>query len=509
LPETECYRLIVEDIVSTPQLDAFAPATVMLQALQTRQISAVELLEMHLHRIVRYNPDLNAIVSNDNASARHHAEAADAARARGENRPLLGLPITVKESINVRGLRTTVGMPDWSETYVAFDAPLVHQVRTAGAVIMGKTNVSPMIWDWQSNNPIFGRTNNPWDIHRTPGGSTGGGAAALAAGLTPLEFGSDIAGSIRVPAAFCGVYGHKPSETALPRSGQFPFPPLPNSGMVMGVLGPLARSGRDLALAFGITAGPEEGEDAAWKLEIPPARHARLTDYRVAVLPQLPWLPVDPEILACLDRLIADLERVGATVREAQPEGFLDLRQHTQVYLSLLWASAPLLAPPTTIQQLVERYRSRGDEFSAATVHGLTATAAEYFRLRIQREQYRAAYRAFFRDWDILLTPISLAPAFLHQAMPWPPMVTLVERTLDVDSQLVPYDWGYVYPGLATLSGQPATVFPCGLTQAGLPIGLQAIGPYLEDYTSIEFAALIEREFGGFRQPPGYVNSDR
>ena len=490
--------------MSIAQLDAFASATVMLQALRERQLSAVELLGLHVRRIERYNPDLNAIVSPDYTDAHRTAAAADAARMRGEDLSLLGLPITVKESINVRGLRTTVGMPDWSEAYVDFDAPLVRQVRAAGAVIMGKTNVPPMIWDWQANNPIFGRTNNPWDLQRTPGGSTGGGAAALAAGLTPLEFGSDIAGSIRVPAAFCGVYGHKPSETALPRTGQFPFPPLPNAGLVMGVLGPLARSAADLALAFSITAGPEEGEDAAWRLEIPSARHTRLADYRVAVLPKPDWLPVEPEILASLERLNRELERAGAHVREIQPESFADLRQHTHLYLSLLWASAPLLGTPALLQQLVAGFRARGDEFSVATLRGLTATAADYFGLRIQREQYRAAYRAFFRDWDILLTPISLAPAFLHQEMPWPPMVTLVERTLNVDGQPVPYDLGYVYPAIATLSGQPATVFPAGQTQTGLPIGLQAVGPYLEDYTPIEFAALVEREFGGFCQPPGY-----
>jgi amidase len=485
-------------------LDAFAPAVQMLQALRERRISAVELLDLHLRRIEKYNPALNAIVTPDYTNARRSAEAADAARKRGEDLPLLGLPVTVKDSINVRGLRTTVGMPDWAEAVVDWDAPLVSRLRAAGAVIMGKTNVPPMIWDWQANNPVFGRTNNPWDLERTPGGSTGGGAAALAAGLTPLEFGSDIAGSIRVPAAFCGVYGHKPSETALPRTGQFPFSPLPSNGMVMGVLGPLARSAADLALAFGIIAGPEEGEDAAWRLEIPPARHARLAGFRVAVLPRPGWLPLDPEILAALDRLAGDLRRAGATVAEAQPEGFGDLRQHTQVYMSLLWSVGGLILPPDGLQPLVDAYRALGDEFADAAVLGLTASAAGYFGLRIQREQVRAAYRAFFRDWDVLLTPITLAPAFLHQPMAWPPLVTLPGRTLDVAGQSVSEDWAFVYPGIATLSGQPATAFPAGLTHSGLPIGLQAIGPYLEDHTPIEFAALVEREYGGFRPPAGY-----
>ena len=183
--------------------------------------------------------------------------------ARCEDAPLLGLPLTLKESINVKGLRTTVGMPHWADFRSEHDAPVTARVRAAGATIMAKTNVPPMLADWQAANPVHGRTNNPWDLRRSPGGSTGGGAAALAAGLTPLEYGSDIGGAIRVPAVFCGVYGHRPSETALPRSGQFPMPPLPNAAVVMGVQGPLARSADDLALALDVAAGPDAGEDVA------------------------------------------------------------------------------------------------------------------------------------------------------------------------------------------------------------------------------------------------------
>jgi amidase len=485
-------------------LDGFTPATEMLRALRERQVSAVELLDIHLRRIGRYNPRLNAIISPDYEQARQLAETADAARGRGEDRPLLGLPLTLKDSINVQGLRTTVGMPDWAEARVDFDDPLTSRLRAAGAVIMGKTNVPALIWDWQAHNPIFGQTNNPWDLERTPGGSSGGGAAALAAGLTPLEFGSDISGSIRVPAAFCGIYGHKPSETALPRSGQFPFPPLPNAALAMGVVGPLARSADDLELAFAVAAGPEVGEDVAWRLAMPPARHTRLADYRIAVLPELPWLPVDPEILAVLDRLVGLCRRAGAKVGEAQPALLGDLRQHHQVYSALLWTNATMLATPATQTQLAELFRTRGDEFAAAALRGLEATAGDYVGLFRERERYRVAYRAFFQDWDVLLTPITLSTAFPHQAMPWPPMVSIVERKLDVDGQSIPYDLQSVYPAVATLSGQPATAFPIGLSRIGLPIGLQVIGPYLEDYTPIRFTALVAEEWGGFRPPVGY-----
>src|SRR2546422_3640199 len=251
--------------MTTAKLDPFTTAGDMLRALAGRQVSAVELLELHVVRIARYDGTLNAIVTRDFERARRQAEAADTTRARGEEGPLLGLPMTLKESINVTGLRTTVGVPEWSRFVSDHDAPATTRVRKAGAVVVGKTNVPPVLADWQADNPIFGRTVNPWDPARTPGGSTGGGGAALAAGMTPLEVGSDIGGSIRVPAAYCGVYGHRPSETAIPKSGSFPQADLPNPARLMGVQGPLARSAFDLELLFDVLVGPELGEAVGWK----------------------------------------------------------------------------------------------------------------------------------------------------------------------------------------------------------------------------------------------------
>src|SRR6267142_4818499 len=328
------------------RIDAFATATDMLAALRGRRVSAVELLNLHRQRIERHNPELNALVEPDFERARRDAEAADARRARGEDAPLLGLPMTLKESINVRGLRTTAGMAQWKDFRSEHDAPVTTRVKGAGAVVMAKTNVPQMLSDWQSVNPVYGRTNNPWDLGRTPGGSTGGGAAALAAGFTPLEFGSDIGGSIRVPAAFCGVYGHRPSETAMPRSGQFPMPPMPNAAVVMGVQGPLARSADDLELALDVAAGPEVGEDVAWRLAIPPARRERLRDFRVAVLPPLDWVPVDAEVASALDSVASRLGRLGCPVKTAQPDALGDHRAHYALYLTLLAAITSSRLPP-------------------------------------------------------------------------------------------------------------------------------------------------------------------
>src|SRR5262245_27828794 len=229
-------------------INPFSTATELLAALRSRQVSSSELTDLYIRRIERHDGRLNAVVVRDFERARQQARAADEAAARGDRSPLLGLPITLKESVNVAGLATTCGVPEWKGFVSAHDAPATARLRKAGTVLLGKTNVPPMLGDWQSANPVYGRSNNPWDTDRTPGGSSGGSAAALAAGLSALEVGSDIGGSIRVPAAFCGVYGHRPSESLVPKSGQFPMPPVPNSAVVMGVQGPLARSAEDLDL---------------------------------------------------------------------------------------------------------------------------------------------------------------------------------------------------------------------------------------------------------------------
>lgn len=479
------------------EVDAFTPAATLLHALHERRISAVELLDLHLDRIARYNPALNAIVTPAYDQARQDAARADAARARGEDGPLLGLPLTVKETIDIKGLPTTGGVPEHAHDIAEDDAPIVARARAAGAVIMGKTNVSTRAADWQSANPLFGRTNNPWDLTRTPGGSTGGGAAALAAGLTPLEFGSDFAGSIRIPAAFCGVYGHKSSETAVPRSGSFPRGQLPNPATSLGVQGPLARSAEDLMLALDVIAGPDTGEDVAWRIAFPPARHDQLVDYRVAVLPLEALQPVDAEIAMALGDLAAGLRRLGARVKQAQPDAYGDPHDYYRLYLAMKTALLNRGRPRAERQQQADRIRATvgANPVVGAIADGLVASADDYIDWFDRRERYRASYRAFFQQWDILLAPANIVNAFPHMERP---------VTLNLNGQEVPYAMQDIYPGLCNLSGHPGTAFPAARTRAGLPIGLQAIGPYLEDRTSIRFAALVAQEFGGFQAAPGY-----
>lgn len=491
---------IIEDGSQANSLSAFASATTLLQALDERRISAMELLELYLQRIKRYNPTLNAVVVLNEEEARQSAAQADKTRARGEHRALLGLPLTIKESLDVAGLPGTIGVPLFAQRRAEKDARIVERARAAGAVILGKTNVPPYLADWQTNNPIYGRTNNPWNLSYTSGGSTGGGAAALAAALTPLEFGSDIAGSIRVPAAFCGVMGHKPSETALPRSGNFPGSPLPNAAKIMAVEGLMAREARDLELAFDVVAGPDAGEERAWRLQIPAARHERLANFRVALLPPLPWLPVDAEILAAQEDLVQGLLRCGVQVREAKPEGFDDLREYYGLYLRFLFVMKSTRSSNEERFKEAAQFRrqAQSDPFMQANAEGLEASASDYLNWHAQRENYRAAWRAFFCEWDVLLTPVNITPPFPHTDAPWP------QRPLEINGQQVFYGRQNAYPAIATLCGQPATAFPVGFTRAGLPIGLQAIGPYLEDRTPIRFAELIAQEFGGYQRPPGY-----
>lgn len=479
------------------EFEPFSSAASMLRALGGREVSAVDLLEFHLERVERFNPALNAIVTPDYDHARAVAERTDSDRAQGVDARLLGLPLTIKDCIDVAGLPGTAGVQAFAGRVPEANSRLAARVRGAGGIIMGKTNVPPYAADWQSSNPIFGRTSNPWDLGRTPGGSTGGGATAVAAGLTPLEFGSDIGGSIRVPAAFCGIYGHKPSETALARSGHFPGTPLPNPAAIMAVQGPLARTAEDLALGFDVASGPDIGEDIAWRLEIPPTRHDRLSDFRVAVMPSIEWLPVDDEILEAQERLVETLRNSGASVEETQPAAFGDLRGHHRVYSSILGV---ITASENAEERrhLADNMRASGDEFQIAMARGIESAGVDFVGWLSERERLRASYREFFGDWDVLIAPITLVPAFPHTDAPWP------ARTLDVNGAEVSYGLQTVYPAVATLCGQPATSFPVGLTRSGLPIGLQAVGPYLEDHTPIRFASLLEAEFAAFSPPPGY-----
>ncbi|HEX2562132.1 amidase family protein, partial [Phenylobacterium sp.] len=314
-------------------LNSYPAATVrqLRAALDAREVSAEELAEAAIARIERLDGPINAVVVRDFERARATARAADMALRAGERMPLLGVPMTVKESFGVAGLPHTWGAEWFREMTAAEDAVTVSRLKAAGAVILGKTNVPPMLADWQSNNPIWGRTCNPWDLTRSPGGSSGGSAAALAAGYVPLEFGSDIGGSIRVPAAFCGVFGHKPSYKLVPTRGHG-LPGLEGEEAPLAVVGPLARTAEDLALALDIVAGPDVDMAVGYRLALPAPRQTKLSGFRVLILDRHPAAATDGAILSALSGLADELSRAGARVVRGHPD-LPDLGAAMEAYL--------------------------------------------------------------------------------------------------------------------------------------------------------------------------------
>ncbi|WP_395714268.1 amidase [Reyranella sp.] len=478
----------------------YRSASEQVADLAARRVSAVELLDQSIARIDGLDRHINAVVVRDFDRARRAAIAADQALARGERRPLLGLPMTVKESYNIAGLPTTWGIPVFKDWQPAEDAVVVERLKAAGAVIIGKTNVPVALADWQTTNPIYGTTNNPYDIERTPGGSSGGSAAALAAGYVALEAGSDIGGSLRTPAHYCGVFAHKPTYGVAPRRGQsFPGrPSLPSEGDGLAVVGPMARSAQDIALAFDVIAGPDDQrEGVAWRLVLPRPRHRTLRDFRVLLIDSHPLCPTAEVIRNALALLADRLGKDGATVARQSPL-LPDLAEATRNYMRLLGPIMNLGRPPEYYERMRSLAATLGaDNQSLDAIYVRSANlgwrdweAASNVRSRLQRQ-----WATLFRQWDVVLCPVMPTVAFKHDH------TESSTRRLDVDGQSQPYVNNIVWAGLATAAQLPATVAPIGRTDTGLPIGVQIIGPYLEDLTPIQFAQLLERAYGGFVPP--------
>jgi amidase len=451
----------------------FAPATTLVESLANRDVSAVELAETAIARIEALDGDINAVVVRDFDRAREAAKAADDALARGERRPLLGLPMTVKEAINVAGLQTTWGVPHFKGWTAQRDTLAVARLKAAGAVILGKTNVAPWLADWQSDNPVYGRTSNPYDLTRTSGGSSGGGAAAVASGMSPLELGSDLAGSLRIPAAFCGVYAHKPSYGVVPLRGFAP-PGVDGAAIPLAVLGPMARTAEDLTLALDVLAGPDDDDAVGYRLDLPPARHVRLRDYRVLVMDHHPGAVLDDEVRSTLHSLVDRLEVLGAHIERGsklQPN---------------------LAQSDRTFGDILRVIGSRGGPRAPDA-----PSAQDWLDLLDAQLALRRRWATCFETVDVVLAPVSVSVAFPHMSEP-----DVSARTLTVNGETVPYVSLTAWIGMATVANLPATVAPIGRTATGLPVGVQVIGPYLEDRTTIEFARLMASELGGFTAPP-------
>jgi amidase len=478
---------------------SYRSAHEQLADLAAKRVSARELTDRAIERIEALDGALNAVVVRDFDRARAAADEADAALRRGERRPLLGLPITVKESYAVAGLPTTWGMPWCANFKPETDAVAIARLKAAGAVVLGKTNVPFALGDWQSFNAIYGTTNNPWRLDRTPGGSSGGSAVSVAAGFAALEMGSDIGGSLRAPAHYCGVYSHKPSRGVVPGRGHAP-PQASGTTPDLSVCGPLARTPGDLILALDVIAGPDVLEATGFHLQLPPPRHERLADYRVLLLDSHPLLPASGEVRGALERLAGRLRDAGATVETASPlvPNLIDL---ARAYVGLLMPVIFSRLPAEQVAAFAEAAAALPDgtdTVDAWTLRAASARHADWLAADAVRIRAAYAFHELFKIFDVVLFPPMPTTAFPQDQR------ESDERTLDIDGVSYSYGDQIVYASLATPPGLPATTAPLEIAAGGLPTGVQIIGPYLEDRTPLRFAELLEESFGGFVPPPAF-----
>ena len=476
---------------------SFGTATDAARAIQSGVISSRELLAHTFKRIDKYNASVNAFVTLAEEQAMARAKRADDALAKGSPwGPLHGVPILMKDLRTTAGLRTTFGSKAYERFVPTENDLVVTRLLDAGAIIVGKTNTPEFGADHQTYNEVIGTTNNPWDTARSPGGSTGGGAAALATGLGFLELGSDLGGSIRNPSHFCGIYGHKPSFELVPRTG--PRPP----GAVIAtpdnqwVNGPMARSAQDLQLELELLAGPPPTEAVAYRLQLPAPRGARLKDYRIGYVLTDPFCPPAAEVAQVLSKALEAIARQGAQLSEGWPSGIALQRTHDDWFFL---AVNSWYQKEEDLRRRIDTLKGLDDYYSVRIVEALS-TSYHQWRLRDgARLQARAIWQDYFREHDAFLMPVNLCAAFPHdQRKNW------AERAIQTADGKRPYrDLGR-WISVATLSGCPATVAPIGRTAQGLPVGIQIMGPFLEDATPIRIAALLADVVGGFQPPPGY-----
>jgi len=480
---------------------SFKTAVELSAALAAKQVSAVELAQDAILRIERHDGRINAVCVRDFSRGLEAARAADAKRARGDSAPLLGIPLTVKESYNIAGLPTTWGFPPQKDFVPGEDALSIARVKQAGGVILGKTNVPVGLGDWQSYNEIYGTTNNPFDLGRTPGGSSGGSAAALAAGYGPLSLGSDIGGSLRVPAFHCGVYAHKPTFALVASRGHTPppFPPLPFD-RDLSVIGPMARSAADLSLLLDVIAGPDPLEAGkAYSLALPPPRQRALKDFRVLLIDTDPLLPTDRSVRGAIEKLAANLGKAGVTVTRQSPL-LPDFAASTRLYMRMLMSFLAASFPPEVYAgaQAAATALAPGDiSLPAERLRGIALSHRDWVMADGARARLRAQWRELFKSFDAVICPVMPTPAYPHDHSD-----DQESRRIDIDGKPYVYPDQLAWPGIATLPGLPATAIPIGLSPEGLPVGVQIVGPWLEDRTPLKLAELIEREFGGFVPPP-------
>jgi amidase len=461
-------------------LSATSSAVELTRALRSKEISARELLDLYLERIERLDRDrVNAVVTLDVDRAHERAAAADEALARGDEvGSLHGLPMTVKDAIATEGIRTTGGAVELTDHVPTADAPAVTRLKAAGAIVFGKTNLPRWCADAQTHNEIFGRTSNPWSLAHVPGGSSGGSAAALAAGVTGAELGTDIGGSVRAPAHSCGVYALKPSYGAIPNLGYVDHVGGGTTRTDLNTFGPMARSAADLELLLSVLAGPTPDDAIGWSISLPEGEAGTMAGLRVATWLDDEECPVDAEYLGMLRRTADVLADAGAKVEDAHPTS--GLSAHMDVYTKMIAAAIS----PSLPEDFGEK---------------VSGTHLAWLRNEEHREALRVRWTEFFERYDVLLAPAWSVPTFEHN-----PTADMTERFVMVNGEArtaFEISWWLMTVNLALL---PSVVVPIGRTNAGLPVGMQIIAPYLHDRRAIRVAELVSEIVGGYDVPPGF-----
>jgi amidase len=487
----------------------FASAQQLAQMIRDRQVSAVEVIDAHLAKISRHNAQLNAICTLDAGNARTRAKEADLALARGESWGVLhGVPVTIKDIFETAGLRTTAGYIPLKDYIPQQDATIVGRVRSAGAIILGKTNLAELAGDFQSTNSLFPRVNNPWHLDYTAGGSSGGSVAAVAAGFSTLDLGNDFAGSIRQPAHFCGVYGLKPTDRRISTAGAIPeVPGMPVCLRQMMTVGCLARSISDLQLCFTLTVGadPRRPDVPPVTLDTPSGKY--LTDLKIAWSDEWAEVPVAGEIKSAMVASAAKLTAAGTRIERWQPTNF-NLSEIFGLY-GRMAAYVNKYAQPIDFYnvrrsvELLWRMATQGDkklrqlgDFSRFLPELLNPSLKGYFQALTERDRFIADMDAALEPWDVWICPVAATAAFTHRPA-W--------SAIDIDGKSYPHavaNGVYLMP--FNLSGHPSVVIPIGQTEAGLPIGLQIIGKRWQEMELLSIAKEIDKVIGNLRHPSGY-----
>jgi len=479
---------------------AFKTATELAAMVKAKQIGARELLDQCIDRVEKHDGELNAVIVRDFDRARARADEADAALARGEVwGPLHGVPMTIKESYDVEGLPTTWGLTELKDNIAAKDCTVVERMKAAGVTLFGKTNVPVMLADWQSFNPVYGSTNNPWDKTRTPGGSSGGSAVALATGMSAIESGSDIGASIRNPAHYCGVFGHKPTYGVVPMRGHA------TPGVItpadISVVGPLARSAEDLEVALDAMAGAQGLDAECWKLELPACGKKDPKDFKVAVMLTDKVCAQDDGMTAKLQAAVDALGKLGVAIDDrARPD--FDTAEYHAMYLRLLRAATGGRTPAAEFERLIAlAAKAEADDMSydVLQARGTTMRHRDWIKETNQRNHMREVWASFFQDYDLLLCPTAASTAFPHDQEG-----ERKDRVIPINGKPEKTTDQLFWAGISGVAYLPSTVAPAGICADGLPCGLQIIAPHGHDKRSLAFAKMMERELGGFTPPPGY-----